>query len=315
METHFWSNCFGWDAQRDLDALIESLAQKHQGQCSVSQYQSFGRWRGSRAFQFEKSVDYLGLPYVTRIFSELFVKRRGTKVFVMLRYPPPRIASTWKFFVGAEKDNMPDEYGDVERFTRHLLQNERLLELVALLEGEVKLMDLDWTHAILPKWNEYMVSLQAQCAAEAPVAGFKAEYCDASQLLRRAVGLSCYIVPVMQWMQDLGADVAVDAFRIIQSELYFADGKDVMDRLVCWAKQGTVDADKCETDALYQAGAVKIKKLQGTLKSKTSDFSEELLARLHAMFEPCNARLHQLLEMYPQLALKQFVWQHWQFQP
>jgi len=120
-------------------------------------------------------------------------------------------------------------------------------------------------------------------------------------------------VPIMQWIEDLGIETAVDSFRIIQSEHYFKDGKDVMDRLICWSKQGTVDVDKCQTDKFYESGSVKIKKLQGTKKS--NDFSNELIDRLHDVFTPCNQRLFQLLQLYPQLALKEFNWDDWHFDP
>ena len=33
--------------------------------------------------------------------------------------------------------------------------------------------DLDWKNNILPKWNEYMLSLMKQSQTEAPIAGFK----------------------------------------------------------------------------------------------------------------------------------------------
>ena len=181
-------------------------------------------------------------------------------------------------------------------------------------QNKVSVMQLDWTGTILPQWNQYMQSIQEQCRVEAPIAGFKPEYCNPSQLLRRAVGLSCYIVPIMQYVTAMGIDSAVDSFRIIQSELFFEDGKDIMDRLTCWSKQGTVDTDKCEMSAMYQDGTVSIKKLQGTVQSKTSDFSDELIDRLHTVFEPCHARLFELLQLHPQLALKEFEWDYWHFQ-
>ena len=123
VETKYWSNCFQWNVQNNLKELIQKLENKNGGHCSIKQYQSWQRWKNGK-YKFEKSVDYFGLPYVTRIFSDLFVKQRGTKIFVMIRYPPPRISSTWKFFVGAEKDKMPNEYGYVERFTEHLLTDD-----------------------------------------------------------------------------------------------------------------------------------------------------------------------------------------------
>eukprot|EP01083_Nonionella_stella_P032630 89306_1 len=320
VETKYWSDCFNWNqwGVDHAEAFIDKINNKHGGHCSITQYQSYAQWRTGK-FKFEKSVDYLGLPYVTRIFSDIFVKKYGTKIFVMIRYPPPRISSTWKFFVGAEKDKMPNEYGNVEAFTRHLLKNNVLKELIELLDvnnGKTTktLLELDWVNVILPKWNEYMISLLTQCQEEAVIAGFKPVFCNPSQLLRRAVGLSCYIVPLMQWIVDLGMDNAINSFRIIQSELYFENGKDIMDRLICWSKHGTVDLDKCRTESFYQSGSVQIKKLQGTIRS-TNDFSHELIDILHSVFEPCNARLFELLQLYPQLALKQFVWDHWHFEP
>ena len=119
----------------------------------------------------------------------------------------------------------------------------------------------------------------------------------------------------MQWIIDLGIEIALNSFRVIQSELYFQDGKDIMDRLICWSKQGTVNNDKCDKTKLYQSGSVNIKKLQGTYKSKISDFSDGLIDNLHETFEPCNQRLFELLQLYPQLALKEFIWDEWQFNP
>ena len=44
---------------------------------------------------------------------------------------------------------------------------------------------------------------------------------------RRAVALSCYIVPIMQWLTTM--DDPINEFRIIQSELYFNQPKDSLD--------------------------------------------------------------------------------------
>lgn len=325
VETKYWSDCFDWNKYDSImnneiiDKLRNELRNKNGGHCSIKQYSTYQRWRNGK-YKFEKSVDYLGLPYVTHIFSELFVKERGTKIFVMIRYPPPRISSTWKFFVGAEKDNMPNEYGNPQKFAYHLLKNQQLKDLINSIDPKLtnnkKLMELDWKNDILIKWNNFMLSLIKQCKMEAPIAGFKAEYCNPSQLLRRAVGLSCYIVPIMQWIIDLGINVSLNSFRIIQSELYFENGKDIMDRLICWSKQEiNNDINNCDLSKLYQSGSIKIKKLQGTYKSKINDFDDDLINILHQTFEPCNYRLYELLQLYPQLALKEFIWDYWQFKP
>ena len=324
VETKYWSNCYSWKHHENIlsDEIINNLRNKLGGHCSIKQYQSYQRWRSGK-YKFEKSVDYLGLPYVTHIFSELFVKERGTKIFVMIRYPPPRISSTWKFFVGAEKQNMPDQYGNVEKFTKHLLKNEKLTDLIKSIDPETTnkaIMDLNWKTEILPKWNEYMISLVDQCKMEAPIAGFKPEYCNPSQLLRRAVGLSCYIVPIMQWIIDLGIEIAINSFRIIQSELYFTNGKDIMDRIICWSKYGTINYNKCDINKFYQSGKINIEKLQSTNKketdfTKTKDFSDDLVNTLHDIFKPCNQRLFELIQLYPQLAIKEFAWHYWKFEP
>ena len=87
-------------------------------------------------------------------------------------------------------------------------------------------------------------------------------------------------------------------------------------RLSLLSKQGTVDMEKCDRTQFYKSGSIKIKKLQGTIKNaKLKDFSDELIDRLHSVFTPCNERLFQLLELHPQLALKEFVWSHWHFTP
>eukprot|EP01084_Bolivina_argentea_P005948 11243_1 len=315
VETKYWSNCFGWDALQNNN-FINNLQNKVSGHCSIKSYLRFQRWTRNGKYKFEKSVDYLGLPYIAQIFSDIFVSKHGTKIFVMIRYPPPRISSTWKFFVGSEKDKMPNEYGNPERFARHLLNNNLLIELIGELSNDKTLFELDWKNNILQKWNEYMLSLMEQCKMEAVIALFKPEYCNPSQLLRRAVGLSCYIIPIMQWIMKLGIDNAINSYRIIQSELYFKNGKDIMDRLICWSKQGSVNVNECNLNELYESGSIKIKKLQQTKKIKGSnDFSDELINELHSVFMPCNNRLFQLLQLYPQLALKEFDWNDWKFKP
>jgi len=54
---------------------------------------------------------------------------------------------------------MPNEYGNVERFTQHLLKNEQLEELLDMLKMKngQNLFDLDWSMGILPKWNEFII--------------------------------------------------------------------------------------------------------------------------------------------------------------
>ena len=114
----------------------------------------------------------------------------------------------------------------------------------------------------------------------------------------------------MQWLTTM--DDPINEFRIIQSELYFNEPKDVIRRLICWDQHGTIDESKC--DGKEYIDKLKVKKAQTTNRNKI-EMSDGLLDDLHTFFEPCNRRLFELMQLFPQLALKEFEWNHWMYSP
>ena len=114
----------------------------------------------------------------------------------------------------------------------------------------------------------------------------------------------------MQWITSM--DDAINEFRIIQSELYFNEPTEMIRRLICWDKQGTIDKKKCNGNDFIDK--LTVKKAQTTNRNSI-EMSDLLLNDLHTFFQPCNRRLFELMQLLPQLALKEFECKRWTYTP
>ena len=404
--------------------------------------------------KFEKSPGYVGLMYITQIYSYFFANSMiGTKIFLMIRYPAPRIQSAYVVFVGPEKDSFPDRYGDVNIFVQYSLKNRYLNKMINELKissmninkthlnnKNVRLLNANsWINDIFPIWNQFLLSIVAECSNDMKKMGIKSapddgdnnivsigremgfisskserleemrnirrdaqlgstsrvasrvnggkrdnrdyggnrnnhgvnrasgivnvdekgrkkviqrqkdfryvrydrrrllaalkprvktrqgrkrkgkrkrgtvDKCDNTQLLRRAVGISCYITPIMQWVLTM-YDVS-SYFRIIQSESFFRSPEKIFNKLICWDQDGTVDLKQCQVDKRIVTPRLSQKESKQYARSKTKIqiINNQTKRELETFFKPCNLQLYELLRIYPEIALQEFDWSLWNF--
>ncbi|ETO24448.1 hypothetical protein RFI_12708 [Reticulomyxa filosa] len=340
-ETRFWSECITYDMDK-VRFFQNVFVTKTSDRCRMQDYVTFGNWKNSaQKPKFEKSVDFFGVNFIAYLYTHYYIPKqdlisfatnqktffptlfkinKGTKIFVMIRYPPPRIQSTYYFFVGNERTRLAESYGNVDKFAMHLLKNEELIKLRGMItdghdsdDGNIAVHWNKWPK-ILEQWNIYMRSLVKQCLEESAIALFPKHLCNPPQLLRRAVGLSCYVVPIMEYLFELisnnfdgsissnnnnnyqsgpyNMDLMLDSFRIIQTEMYVTQPSEVLVALMCWARHGRLNCDDPELKYVFTE-KVKVKKLTSTGREKV-EFSPNVLDALDSFFEPCHQRLFEL---------------------
>ncbi|ETO32403.1 hypothetical protein RFI_04713 [Reticulomyxa filosa] len=102
----------------------------------------------SNLWRCGKAVPYFHVPFIAYLFNELFIRKQsypgngmGTKLFVTLRDPRKRLLSNYLYFIGDERETLPDRYGEVNTYLEHMWTHKYVwdpfVEMIEFLDQHI----------------------------------------------------------------------------------------------------------------------------------------------------------------------------------
>ena len=202
------------------------------------------RTRDNTIPTFTKSVFYLHIPYMARLYALRYPK---TKILITVRNPVDRLLSNYLFFIGDEKKALPNKYGDINTYLQYIMDHELLRgPFDDMIAGLVKIrddggsFDYDTWKDVLMHYKLYLMQVIKVCQQDFMEMGFDKgrirSICVERDLIRSAIGSSCYIIPIMHWyLQNVNTG---QMLRILQSEMMFKYGDQHVTQILCWVNGG-----------------------------------------------------------------------------
>ena len=118
------------------------------------------------------------------------------------------------------------------------------------------------------------------------------EICNERDLIRTAIGSSCYIVPIMHWfLNNIDAERNL---RIVQSEMMFKYPDKHVTRILCWVRD---DCQGLDVEKEWNVG----ERWRASDRAATSDIDDVLKQRLNQDLNICHIALEHFMESYPML--------------
>ena len=241
--------------------------------------------------------------------------------------PIKRFLSNYLYFIGDERKYLPDLYGDINSYIKHILSNTELSEIyinmIDLLQVDINTMTKEHWLDIFELYFRYLQITRKICKYEITIVSSKQKEahrpitnyeCGYDDVIRNNLLISCHIVPLMYWFVNI--DNPLNVIKVIQTEMFLKYPNEHINRLICWTKGEIYGLKYCKKigkmmnkkdEYKYKSDPAK-KQSNNVLNEQISDENKEILNNL---LNVCHLKLYQMLNAFPELSIMKFKFNLW----